>query len=454
LGWAFTITDLAFSLDKYILIRGLQKEGCLWYHIRILDTNKETVIMKKILIIGFAAVAAINANAAGFGIYEASARGNAMGGGLVGSTKDATANYYNPANLTEVTNLSISVGMSLINPFCDVKVDGQTQNKMNPGWFPPPHAYVATPIWDDKLFFGFGTYCEFGLGTKYDSNWDLKYDTTETTIEQFTFNPNIAYKITKDWSVAFGARMSYITFENYKSPDLHEFVSNIPPGFYYGRTHLKGDDFNCGYMLATQYKVNDDLRLGLVYRSRINHRVEGDFDMRAEIPQVGGMALNGGANAKLVLPASVTFGANYDFTKKFRGGVALTWTEWSTVHHIDFNLPPGITTQTLNWHDSWRIGFGFEYDFTKAFSGRIGYTYDWDPSADAHGTTMLPPGDRHIVGFGIGYKFLDDWRIDLGYNFIMMESESRMINGPDGIHKMQSDNSYSHIASATISYSF
>jgi long-subunit fatty acid transport protein len=176
--------------------------------------------------------------------------------------------------------------------------------------------------------------------------------------------------------------------------------------------------------------------------------------MRAEIPQVGGMALNGGANAKLVLPASVTFGANYDFTKKFRGGVALTWTEWSTVHHIDFNLPPGITTQTLNWHDAWRIGFGFEYDFTKAFSGRIGYTYDWDPSADAHGTTMLPPGDRHIVGFGIGYKFLDDWRIDLGYNFIMMESESRMINGPDGIHKMQSDNSYSHIASATISYSF
>ena len=29
---------------------------------------------------------------AGFGLYEASARGNAMGGGIVGSTGDATAN--------------------------------------------------------------------------------------------------------------------------------------------------------------------------------------------------------------------------------------------------------------------------------------------------------------------------------------------------------------------------
>jgi long-subunit fatty acid transport protein len=71
---------------------------------------------------------------------------------------------------------------------------------------------------------------------------------------------------------------------------------------------------------------------------------------------------------------------------------------------------------------------------------------------------MLPPGDRHIVGFGVGYKFLDNWRIDLGYNFIMMESESRMISDETGFgrptKKMQCDNSYSHIASASVTYTF
>ena len=390
---------------------------------------------------------------AGFGLYEASARGNALGGGIVGSTGDATANYYNPANLTESTNITFTVGISLINPFCDVKVDGQMQQKMNAGWFPPPHAYVAAPITDD-LVFGFGSYCEYGLGTKYDNNWMLKHDTTETTIEQFTFNPNIAYKITEDWSVAFGARMSYITFENYKSPLLGVHPVTAAP--LYGRSHLEGDDFNCGYMLATSYKVNDDFSLGLVYRSRINHRIEGDFEMDGRNAGVVG---SGDANAKLTLPASVSFGANYDFTEKFRGGASLTWTEWSTINHIDFNLPDISTpygpsnpsyTQELNWHDAWRVGFGFEYDFTDAFCGRIGYTYDWDPSAEAHGTTMLPPGDRHIVGFGIGYKILEDLRIDLGYNFIMMESESRMVEGV----KFQCDNSYSHIASASLTYSF
>jgi len=405
------------------------------------------------LVVAFAAMTSVTAMGAGFGLYEASARGLGMGNGLVGSTKDASANYYNPANLTELTNASVMVGMTLINPFCDVKVDGQTQAKMNAGWFPPPHAYIAVPVLKD-LVFGFGTYCEYGLGTKYDNNWALKADTTETTIQQFTFNPNIAYKITEDWSVAFGARMSYITFENYKTP----LDMTLPYfGRQYLRTHLEGDDFNCGYMLSTQYKVTDDLSLGFVYRSRINHRIEGDFDVEGGVHPAFSQATNvrkppsGDATAKLVLPASVTFGANYDFTDKFRTGASLTWTEWSTINHIDFNLPPPSSrTQMLNWHDAWRLGFGFEYDLTDSFTGRIGYSFDWDPSAEAHGTTMLPPGDRHIIGFGASYKFFEDWRIDLGYSFIVMESETRMVEG----HRFQCDNSYSHLISASIAYTF
>ena len=410
------------------------------------------------LMVAVAAMTSVTAMGAGFGLYEASARGLGMGNGLVGSTKDASANYYNPANLTELTNASVMVGMTLINPFCDVKVDGRTQPKMNAGWFPPPHAYIALPVLKD-LVFGFGTYCEYGLGTKYDSNWALKADTTETTIQQFTFNPNIAYKITEDWSIGVGARLSYLTFENYKTP----LDAQFPTGRQYIRTHLEGDDINCGYMLSTQYKVTDALSLGLVYRSRINHRVEGDFKtegnvdsqfqqyMMQQYGKLVGVPPSGDADAKLVLPASVTFGANYDFSEKFRGGASLTWTEWSTINHIDFNLPPPSSrTQMLNWHDSWRLGFGFEYDLTEAFTGRIGYSFDWDPSAEAHGTTMLPPGDRHIVGFGASYKFLEDWRVDVGYSFIMMESETRMVEG----HRFQCDNSYSHLISASVAYTF
>lgn len=433
--------------------------------------------MKKLItVVMLATMSAGAAFGAGFGLYEASARGNAMGGGLVGSTGDASANYYNPANLTECTNITFTVGASFINPFADAKIDGVQQAKMDAGWFPPPHAYLAVPIMKD-LVFGFGSYCEYGLGTKYKSDWAASWDTTETTIEQFTFNPNLAYKITDWWSISAGARMSYITFENYSSPymDLTPLVSKqlgrpLPPGFTsgYGRSHLEGDDFNCGWVIGTQFKVTEDLKIGAVYRSRIRHDIEGDIDSSTpSISALGGMinvpsqSSSGDAEARLTLPSSATIGANYDFTKKFRGGASVTWTEWSTVDTINFKMAHQKKLD-LGWDDAWRVGFGFEYDFTDDFCGRIGYNYDMDPSHKNHGTTMLPPGDRHIIGFGIGYKILDNLRLDLGYNFIIMESTTRELYMKDALtdtkvgnpHKFQTDNAYSHIASVSLTYSF
>ena len=73
---------------------------------------------------------------------------------------------------------------------------------------------------------------------------------------------------------------------------------------------------------------------------------------------------------------------------------------------------------------------------------------------------MLPPGDRHIIGFGASYSFLENWRVDLGYSFILMESETRMIGiknyvtGGTRQYRFQCDNSYSHIVSASIAYTF
>ena len=40
----------------------------------------------------------------------------------------------------------------------------------------------------------------------------------ETTMEQFTLNPNLAYKVTDKWSVGAGMRFLYFDFEQYSLP--------------------------------------------------------------------------------------------------------------------------------------------------------------------------------------------------------------------------------------------
>ena len=76
--------------------------------------KKEVSIVKKLLMAAAAAATASTAAfGAGFGIYEASARGNAVGGALVGDAGDATANYYNPANTTNKWMLSKPVALRI-----------------------------------------------------------------------------------------------------------------------------------------------------------------------------------------------------------------------------------------------------------------------------------------------------------------------------------------------------
>ena len=102
--------------------------------------------MKKLTVLVLGAGASTVAFGAGFGIYEASARGNAMGGAVVGDTKDATAAYYNPANIAFSTNIQVATGLTFIKPYCDVDVDHKSQGRMNPGWFAVPTFYATIPL--------------------------------------------------------------------------------------------------------------------------------------------------------------------------------------------------------------------------------------------------------------------------------------------------------------------
>ena len=54
------------------------------------------------IIAGAVAATAATGFGAGFGLNEVSARGNALQGTLVGSTRDISAVYFKPAKLTEL----------------------------------------------------------------------------------------------------------------------------------------------------------------------------------------------------------------------------------------------------------------------------------------------------------------------------------------------------------------
>ncbi len=416
--------------------------------------------MKKLMIGSAMMMAATGVFGAGFGIYEASARGLEMGDAIVGDVSDATANYHNPANLANATNIQVALGATLINPFYDVEIEHRSQGKMNPGWFTVPHAYVTIPLPGDFAL-GLSEYTEYGAGTEYDYNWEGRDDSRSTTIEQFTFNPNLAYKVTDWWNVSVGMRVSNFRFSQYQhATDLDGYgpIGDI-------NSKVKGDDWGLGWNAAMSLKPTEKLKLGVVYRSSIKHKISGKNLLSGSVnhPLLGSVPVenlgaygipfktSGRASGVVRTPSSVVFGANYDFTERFRGGLAVTWTRWGNVKQIDFKLPNGTEPLKLRWHNSWRIGLGFEYDFTDWVCGRIGYMYDRDPGSSHYLTSVIPPGDRHIICFGPGFKLYDNLYLDLAYSFIRMNNEHG--NLQDGPY-MSWRNGGSHLVSATVRYEF
>ena len=390
-----------------------------------------------------------SAYATGSALYETSSRGNAMGGALIGSTRDATAVYYNPANMGETTNVNVIVGATFIEPYCDVAVGGEPQNKMNGGWFTIPHAYVTMPL-PAGFTLGVGEYSEYGVGTKYNKYWALANDSYETTVRQITVSPVLSYQATDKLSIAGGPRISWIEFESYNAPMM---------GPYRHYASIKGDDISAGYMLGIQYKITDTLRAGLVYRSPVHHRLHGDFNVKGPLATAGMVPGHSTASGKVELPQSVQLGLNWDITQKWRAGLGVTWTEWNALERLTLKMP-GFTPMPvkdiyMNWHDVWRFSGGTEYDLCDWLSVRGSYQYDMDPSSERNGATMMSAGHRSLIGSGLGFKLPGDWTLDLGYTLIIQDAVTRKIADDSGtLMRFQTRNAFSHLVSASVGYSF
>ncbi len=396
------------------------------------------------------------AGATGYALYETGARGNAMGGSLIGSTRDASAVYFNPANMGETTNVCIMAGATFINPFHDLQIDGQPRRKMNAGWFTIPHAYVTMPL-PGGFSVGLGEYSEYGVGTKYKNNWRLANDSYETTVMQVTTSPVLSYQVTDKWSVGAGARISWLQFETCNRP---YWTTSSALGMAANRAHVKGDDVSAGFILATQYKLLDNLRAGVVYRSPIHHRLHGNFDLDMNSAFIPGAPYHLGTKCrgKVELPQSIQLGLNWDITERWRAGASVTWTRWSALDRLTIKVPthPALThTTQMNWHDVWRFGFGTEYDLLDWMCVRGSYQYDMDPSSELKGATMMSAGHRSLIGSGLGFDLGGGWTLDVGYTLIIQDAVTRYIYDDMGAkHRFQTHNAFSHIVSASVGYSF
>lgn len=401
-------------------------------------------VRKKLLALAAAAVlslpAAQAAFAEGFGVYEWSAAGTAMGEAYMFGEEDPSVLAYNPAQITKLDGTYFSIGASLVNPDTKVLFHGlgafNQQWRNNTTWeneYDPaviPYMYYATKAGKNS-WWGIAMFSRFGNQIEYDDLWPGRYDTIFSGIKGFTVQPTYAFKIGDKLSAAVGLDINYVKLRMRKSLPGAVLV----PGMGDVGTDLEGDTVNVGWLASLMYDFNEKTSLAVTYRSRIKHTMD-DADIAFGM---GGMGISTGASGTVTLPDSVSIGLGHKFNDRTRVELNAVWTNWETYKNLDIYFNPVLTVSIpsmgsvslppyskneKNWEACWRYGIGIEHKLSKQWSILAGYVFDESPIPDSTMDFTVPTGDRHRGSIGFKYRFKENHEIVFAYTGIWADSRN------------------------------
>ena len=395
-----------------------------------------------------------------FSIYDWSARDFALGGATVGRADDPAALATNPAGITQLDGLQLMTGVMAIHPVMDVVANGEKKTSDTSAWYFPPHLYATWQV-NDRYTLGLGTFSRFGLGTKFDDNWQGRYSSYEALIESVSINPNMAVKVTDQLSAAFGVEAMYLNFSQKKK--LPMVGTGGPTGFD-GNAHLEADGLGYGFNMALHYQPCPYAKLGLTYRSPVTMKVTGDAKFSDINPGIsaGGFFRDSNAHGTVTLPDSFAFGVAMYPMDKLSVEFGAVYTLWSKYDELTINFgsplltsagPTMQTSSKKNWNDVWRLNVGLEYSVLDCLDLRLGYVFDQTPVPSGTIDYMLPDSDRHVFNSGAGFHW-DNWNVDLNYSYILFTDRDIDGRPADFIYDGEVKNAGAHVIGLSVGYKF
>lgn len=385
---------------------------------------------------------------------------------------DASTIFYNAAGMTKLEGTNFSGALNLVAPsvkYSNAKgnytqqtnpaesfsgrvvggeIAGSKSGKITDDVIAVPHLYLTHQL-NDKVTAGLGIYVPFASKTEYQRDSVLRYNLNATELKTIDFNPTIAFKLNDQHSVAVGVIAQYAEAKLRQYSNFAA-LARLPNGTADGWAEVKGDDWGFGYNLAWMWDINDQATVGLNYRSKIKHTLEGDADWsysgdpRGEVAAKGAKYIDESAKIDITTPDSLSLHGMYKFDPKWTGYADVTWTrhsEFSRAELIYGNAKvvgvsggkPATSNTTYlnpNWENTYKIAVGGSYQYSEPLQLRAGIAFDKSPVPDAeHRLATMPDNDRWWFSFGANYKLNKQSSLDAAYSYIRIKDGSAVLNG-------------------------
>jgi long-chain fatty acid transport protein len=338
------------------------------------------------------------------------------GYGVVGD--DASAVFFNPAGMVLLKETQLQNGLTFIFPngaFTNTGSTGENKGPNNDGGKNTitPNFYYVKPI-NQQWRFGLGITAPFGTHSDYDDDFIGRYSGLETQLTVINANPSFSYKANDHIAIGFG--ISYQQLDT----TLSAAASPLAPG---STLTIEGDSTAWGYNVGTMFSFDDDSRLGISYRSKVQHDIKGTANFTGVSAAADGVFA---ANADFTAPESAYIGYTKPLSEQWRLSLGYRWTRWSRFQELNVLFPDGVAAQNSRLvaqnHDSTTISIGADYILNKNWALRAGWAFDETPTPDSTRTVRTVDADRTWYSLGTTYHYSKQLQLDFAYRYISFEN--------------------------------
>lgn len=428
-----------------------------------------------------------------FSIAELGARAAGMGTAFIAVADDGSALFYNPAGIAfqpgkhiEMHNLVV-VGLFRSTPSSvptgQVIPEKGYSQAIRPKFIPVASLYMTAQI-SEKLTFGFGAFTPFGLSANStnfnDSDPNLtkypgRFAGTRARLEEYWFQPTLAYKINKNTAIAvgtafvhthllieqsilnprgdalvFGRAAANTVFPGVNTEQAASVIARLLPE---GRSRLAGTAQGLGFSLGFLYKNPESkTNIGLMFRSAVTNNLKGraSFAFGNNFPleqYIGSQFLfNAFPNQKITgsftTPATYGFGIANSSIPKMRISFDFRMQDYKRFASVPVNFginetnTPGVALPAeqrlvFNFKNSYQYAFGVERQMNEKMAIRMGYLRDLSPVPDQSVGPLFPDANRN--SFTVGSTIKRNGK-DYSIFYEAMMFDRRITNVPANAH--------------------
>lgn len=377
--------------------------------------------------------------ASGFQLLEQN--GSNLGNAYAGSaavTENASTIYFNPAGMTQLQGREVSLGLSLITPsykFSDFSSSNSPAAQGSQGGDAGalgalPNAYLAWALNKD-LYWGVGIGAPFGLKTEYEDDWVGRFQSILFDVKTYNVNPALAWRM--DDRVSIGAGLNWqkmsVQYERMAATASPALPTSVWPLLQNTKLALDVHDQGAwGWNIGALFRLNSSSKLGLSYRSKVKHNLEGSLNSTDQT-----ISPNVRAKVNVALPDTFILSFTHSLSPSWEILGDISWTGWSSLQTLDVwrtsGAPAGMTTpaQQLEVHfkDSWRFALGATQTVNAQWKMKYGIALDQSPVKGADSRLVsLPDHDRTWVTIGSQYKLFEHSVVDVGLAYLFVKDST------------------------------